>query len=138
VEVRAETAVAGLTGRPGERISGVELADGRRLPAELVVDASGRGSRSDRWLQDLGFPGPSETVITVRVHYTTRLVRGHPTVCRPRHDRAGGEPAGAPAVRVAFPVEGDRWLVTLGGFHGAQAPTDPAGFQRFADSCRPP
>jgi 2-polyprenyl-6-methoxyphenol hydroxylase-like FAD-dependent oxidoreductase len=116
-------------------VTGVELADGRTLPADLVVDASGRGSRSDRWLRDLGFPGPPESVITVRVHYTTRLVRGQPECLPgpglivvaespPEHRRYGA----------AFSVEGDRWLVTLGGFHGAQAPTDPAGYQQFADS----
>ncbi|RSM53343.1 hypothetical protein DMB66_39100 [Actinoplanes sp. ATCC 53533] len=135
VTILDETAVAGLAGRPGERVSGVDLADGRTLAADLVVDASGRGSRSDRWLRDLEFPSPPESVITVRVHYTTRLVRGRPECLPgpgmiivaespPEHRRYGA----------AFSVEGDRWLVTLGGFHGAQAPTDPAGYQEFADS----
>lgn len=135
VTILDETAVAGLTGRPGERVSGVELADGRTLPADLVVDASGRGSRSDRWLRELEFPAPPESVITVRVHYTTRLLRGQPDFLPgpgvvvvaespPEHRRFGA----------AFSVEGGRWLVTLGGFHGAQAPTDPEGYQRFADS----
>ncbi|MGW4941836.1 FAD-dependent oxidoreductase [Actinoplanes sp. NPDC004185] len=135
VSVLDETAVAGLTGRAGERVTGVTLADGRELPAGLVVDASGRGSRSDRWLHDLGFPSPPESVITVRVHYTTRLVSGRPKCLPgpgmivlaespPEHRRYGA----------AFSVEGDRWLVTLGGFHGEQAPTDPEGYQRFAES----
>ncbi|GAA3348300.1 FAD-binding monooxygenase [Amorphoplanes nipponensis] len=139
VAVLEETAVAGLTGRPGERVTGVALADGRTLAADLVADASGRGSRSDRWLRDLGFPPPPESVITVRVHYTTRLVRGRPAGLSgpglvvvaespPQHRRYGA----------AFSVEGGRWLVTLGGFHGAQAPTDPAGFQRFAESLPQP
>jgi 2-polyprenyl-6-methoxyphenol hydroxylase-like FAD-dependent oxidoreductase len=135
VVIRADTAVAGLTGRPGERVCGVQLAGGEQLGADLVVDASGRGSRSDRWLHKLGFLSPPESVITVRVHYTTRLVRGQPdglpgagmiilAETPPDHQRYGA----------AFPVEGDQWLVTLGGFHGEQAPTDPEGYQRFADS----
>jgi 2-polyprenyl-6-methoxyphenol hydroxylase-like FAD-dependent oxidoreductase len=139
VVIRAETAVAGLTGRPSERVSGVELADGDRLPADLVVDASGRGSRSDRWLHGLEFPAPPESVITVRVHYTTQLVRGQPAnlpgagiiiiaETPPDHRRYGA----------AFPIEGDRWLVTLGGFHGEEAPTDPDDFQRFAESLPEP
>ncbi len=134
VEFRADTAVAGLIGRPGERVSGVELADGEQLPADLVVDASGRGSRSDGWLRELDFPAAPESVITVRMHYTTRLVRG-------RFDRLGGpgmlvaaeSPPGHRRYGAAFPVEGDRWFVTLGGYHGDRAPTDPEGFQRFAD-----
>ncbi|HEX8344846.1 MAG TPA: FAD-dependent oxidoreductase [Actinoplanes sp.] len=134
VEVRADTAVAGLIGRPGVRVSGVELAGGEQLPADLVVDASGRGSRSDGWLRELGFPTAPESVITVRMHYTTRLVRG-------RVDRLGGpgiliaaeSPPGHRRYGAAFPIEGDRFFVTLGGYHGDRAPTDPEGFQRFAD-----
>jgi flavin-dependent dehydrogenase len=134
VELRSNTAVAGLIGHRGRRVSGVELADGGELPADLVVDASGRGSRSDSWLRDLGFPAAPESVITVRMHYTTRLVRG-------RLDRLGGpgmlvaaeSPPGHRRYGAAFPLEGDRWFVTLGGYHGDRAPTDPEGFQRFAD-----
>ena len=32
------------------------------------------------------------------------------------------------------PVEGDRWLVTLGGWHGHATGADPAGFAEFARS----
>lgn len=135
VTILAETAATGLAGRPGERVTGVTLATGRGLSADLVVDASGRGSRSDRWLRDLDFPSPPESVITVRVHYTTRLVRGQPD-CLPGAGMivVAESPPDHRRYGAAFSVEGDRWLVTLGGFHGAQAPTDPEGYQRFADS----
>ncbi|MEV4279960.1 NAD(P)/FAD-dependent oxidoreductase [Actinoplanes xinjiangensis] len=134
VELRSNTAVAGLIGDRGRQVTGVELAEGGELPADLVVDASGRGSRSDSWLRDLGFPAAQESVITMRMHYTTRLVRG-------RLDRLGGpgmlvaaeSPPGHRRYGAAFPLEGDRWFVTLGGYHGDRAPTDPEGFQRFAD-----
>src|SRR5262245_36805932 len=33
------------------------------IRADLVVDASGRDSRAPRWLQVLGFPPPTETVV---------------------------------------------------------------------------
>ncbi|WP_212994398.1 NAD(P)/FAD-dependent oxidoreductase [Actinoplanes auranticolor] len=134
VRVLDDTAVAGLVGRSGERVSGVTLADGRELAAELVVDASGRGSRSDRWLRELDFPVPAESVITVRVHYTTQLVRGQPD-CLPGSGMivVAETPPEQCRYGAAFSVEGGRWLVTLGGFHGEQAPTDPEGFRRFAD-----
>ena len=68
------------------------------------------------------------------MHYATRLVRG-------RFDRLGGpgmlvaaeSPPDHRRYGAAFPIEGDRWFVTLGGYHGDRAPTDPEGFQRFAD-----
>ena len=139
VVIRADTAVAGLIGRARERVSGVELADGERLPADLVVDASGRGSRSDRWLRELGFPAPPESVITVRVHYTTRLLRSRPDdLSGPGIIIVGETPPDHRRFGAAFPIEGDRWLVTLGGFHGEQAPTDPEGFERFAASLPAP
>ena len=68
VTIRPDTTVAGLTGRRGEDVTGVALADpGDPVSADLVVDASGRGSRSDRWLADLGFPYPEVSSVTVRV-----------------------------------------------------------------------
>ena len=134
VDLRAETAVAGLIGSPSERVSGVELADGEQLPADLVVDASGRGSRSDGWLRELGFPRRAG----VGDHRTHALHHpAGPRAARPagraRHARAAESPPDHRRYGAAFPVEGDRWFVTLGGYHGERAPTDPEGFQRFAD-----
>jgi 2-polyprenyl-6-methoxyphenol hydroxylase-like FAD-dependent oxidoreductase len=37
-----------------------------------------------------------------------------------------------------FPVEGDRWLVTLGGLHGVHPPTNEKGFLEFARSLSVP
>src|SRR4029079_18907259 len=53
VAVHDHVAVAGLAGR-GEQVTGVVLDSGETLEAALVVDCSGRGSRSDRWLGSLG------------------------------------------------------------------------------------
>jgi 2-polyprenyl-6-methoxyphenol hydroxylase-like FAD-dependent oxidoreductase len=35
---------------------------------------------------------------------------------------------------VCFPVEGNRWIVTLGSFFGDTAPTDDAGYLAFAET----
>ena len=40
--------------------AGVQLADGRRLQADLVVDASGRGSPTPGWLEAAGYQPPPE------------------------------------------------------------------------------
>jgi hypothetical protein len=39
---------------------------------------------------------------------------------------------------VAFPIEGDRWIVTLAGCHGDRPPTDEAGHLAFAESLPTP
>src|SRR5690606_33087523 len=43
------------------------------IQADLVVDATGRGSRTPAWLEDLGYRRPEEEKIRVDLSYTTRL-----------------------------------------------------------------
>jgi 2-polyprenyl-6-methoxyphenol hydroxylase-like FAD-dependent oxidoreductase len=60
---RAVTAVS-YENREGER---------QTLPAELVVDASGRGAPMIDFLKSVGLPEPEETVIGVDINYATAL-----------------------------------------------------------------
>ncbi|GAA0446365.1 FAD-dependent oxidoreductase [Streptomyces stramineus] len=134
VEIRDRTAVCGLTGTTG-RVTGVELESGETLRADLVVNASGRGGAgADNWLRALGCPAPETDAVKVDVGYTTRLFHR-----QPGERLAGGGLAhvmaganGDKRAAAVFAVEGDRWMVTLGGWHRAHAPTDPAGFAEFA------
>jgi 2-polyprenyl-6-methoxyphenol hydroxylase-like FAD-dependent oxidoreductase len=62
VTIRDEVAVSGLAGADGT-VTGVVLDSGETIEADLVVDCSGRGARSDRWLQELGLPAPDPVEI---------------------------------------------------------------------------
>lgn len=117
MEFRDDTAVSGLVGIGG-RVTGVRLDDGTQIEADLVVDCSGKGSRSNRWLGALGFPAPRVSEVTVGIGYATRLYRRSPG------DLAQGQavfvlpdPPRGTRAGVALPIEGDRWLVSLGGWH---------------------
>ncbi|MEV0806468.1 hypothetical protein [Micromonospora sp. NPDC050200] len=133
VELRGGVAVSGLTGVPG-RVTGVETDGGEPIAADLVVDATGRGGQSNRWLKTLASPTPEIATVKVDVGYTTQLLR------RGRGDLPDGGVltliAGTPPHQkragVAFPIEGDRWVVTIGGWHGDHAPLDPQGYADFA------
>jgi hypothetical protein len=63
------------------RITGVRMlrrADGSAeelLGADLVVDATGRGSRTPIWLQALGYPRPDQEQVRVGLGYATRTYR---------------------------------------------------------------
>ncbi|MDQ3809255.1 MAG: FAD-binding monooxygenase, partial [Chloroflexota bacterium] len=112
---------------PGAASSGAEV-----WPADLVVDATGRGSRAPTWLAALGYAAPEEETVHVGMAYATRLYR-----LRPEH--LGGAKmlmvAPTPECRRAAVViaqEGDRWTVTLAGYAGEHPPTDDAGFREFA------
>jgi 2-polyprenyl-6-methoxyphenol hydroxylase-like FAD-dependent oxidoreductase len=133
------TDVLGLLPGAG-RVAGVELrarqsAEApRRLEADLVVDATGRGSRAPQWLEALGYSAPEETVINSFVGYASRLYR--PPAGRQPDWRGLYFQATGAATRggLVLPIEGGRWIVTLTGRGGDHPPTDEAGFLAFARS----
>lgn len=104
------------------------------ITADLVVDASGRGSLSPAWLEGLGFTGPEEEKIEVGIGYTTRVYRRRPT-----------DLGGKLAVVVAgsgpnwrngtiLYQTADRWIVSIGGYFGDTAPDDDQMFAAYAGS----
>ncbi len=139
VEV-VENSVQALRANPEQRrITGLWLATGEELSADLVVDASGRGSRAPAWLAALGYAKPKEERVKIDVGYATRIFRRRPTDLN--GDLAAFIIPTAPAqTRVGFmvPMEGDRWIITLGGWLGDHAPTDGAGWIEFARSLPAP
>ena len=67
VEIRRGVAVAGLTSGPSAQagfphVTGVRTKDGEEIPADLVVDASGRRSALPGWLEDIGARPPGEEI----------------------------------------------------------------------------
>jgi 2-polyprenyl-6-methoxyphenol hydroxylase-like FAD-dependent oxidoreductase len=118
----------------GGRVTGVTLADGCDLASELVVDCSGRGSQASQWLESLGYERPPVSQVKIDMGYATRLLRRTPD--HPQHTAliSIATPPDLQRMAVMFPIEGDRWIVTLCGFHGDHAPTDDAGFLAFAES----
>jgi 2-polyprenyl-6-methoxyphenol hydroxylase-like FAD-dependent oxidoreductase len=120
-----------------ERIVGVQVCDRRAnrsesLAADLIVDATGRGSRMPAWLESFGYPRPAEERVDVDPAYATRMYRRRPGDFQ---GLMGVVVTQVPPIKrfgVALAVEGDRWSLTLGGMFGDHPPTDPDGFRRFA------
>ena len=104
------------------------------MAADLVVDATGRRSRSPQWLADLGYPSPDEVRLEVGVHYTTRLFRREPGDLEDCQQVVVTIPPGGNRGGVLVAVEGDRWLVTLVGLLGERPPADLAGFIEYAST----
>lgn len=137
VRVRTGVETTGLLGRP-DHVTGVVLRDRdgdhqdlEELPADLVVDATGRASRTPRWLTELGGRAPDEELVETGRAYATCVFHADDP------DEAlkgfyivpdGGQPLGA----IILPAEGDRWMVTLSGPRDQPPPTDPEGFVDFA------
>ena len=58
----------------GATVAGV---DGGQLDADLVVDATGRGSKAPQWLSALGYAAPEEQHVRPFLGYATMVVRLH-------------------------------------------------------------
>ncbi len=127
-----------LTAADRGRVTGVRLrseadpTEERTLEADLVVDTTGRGSPSPRWLADLGYAPPAEERLKVDVHYTTRLFRRSPGDLDGSRNVLVDVPPDARRGGVALAVEEGRWLVTLIGMLGERPPADLPGFTDYA------
>ena len=99
------------------------------LPADLVVDATGRGTRSPQWLAELGYPPPAVDEVHIGLAYATRSYRREPGA---PHGAAIAGTVTNPRGGVMIPQEGDRWIVAVGGILGDAAPLDHDGFTAFA------
>jgi 2-polyprenyl-6-methoxyphenol hydroxylase-like FAD-dependent oxidoreductase len=103
-------------------------SDDSVVDATLVVDATGRRSRSPRWLAQLGYRAPDEESLHVGIHYTTRLFARDPADLGGCRQVQVAIPPGGRHGGVAMAVEDDRWLVTLVGFLGERPPTELEAF----------
>lgn len=104
---------------------------------DLVVDATGRGSRAPAWLTALGAQAPAEDRLEVDLGYASRMFRRTPGQLGDHSSviiSTGPNGRGGGAIR----VEGDRWHVTLAGMLGDHPPTDPEGFAAFAGTISAP
>lgn len=128
-----------LPGEKKDHIKGVKLTDknekSQEIEADLVVDCSGRNSKTPEWLETLGYQKPREKHIGINIAYTTRLYKRpadfnedwkffviYPEI--PRTWRAG----------FISSVQNDQWVVSLNGYFDDHAPTDDEGFMEFAKS----
>ncbi|MEU5606703.1 NAD(P)/FAD-dependent oxidoreductase [Streptomyces lydicus] len=138
VEVLEATEVTGLTG-DADRVTGVRVRSrdggrgaGRDLPATLVVDASGRGSRAPQWYAELGRSAPQEETVDAGLAYATRMYRPKDPDTAPEVGvNVPGWPE-CPRGAAYVPVEDGAWLLTLSGVRGQHPPTDAAEFTAFS------
>jgi 2-polyprenyl-6-methoxyphenol hydroxylase-like FAD-dependent oxidoreductase len=130
--------VLGLAATPdNSRVTGVRLISRQVgsaeeiMEADLVVDASGRGSRTAAWLEALGYTSPEVQEVRVNVIYASRIYRRKP-------EHLGGQTAVLiaaspenPRGGVLVAQENDQWIVTVFGYFHHKPPTDEQGFLEF-------
>ncbi|GAA0948256.1 FAD-binding monooxygenase [Nonomuraea longicatena] len=127
--------------RSGGRVTGARIhrhAEGSAeevLEADLVVDATGRGSRTPVWLEELGYARPAEDRVKIDISYTSRVYRlADESIL---NGDLSINPIATPAApRGAFfsRIEDGKCALSLTGVLGDSAPTDPEGFLEFTRS----
>jgi flavin-dependent dehydrogenase len=131
--------LAGVTLHEGVRVTElhrgarhwqVVCEDATTVEADLVIDASGRGSRLPHWLDQLGTPPREPLTVDAHLGYACRTYR------------VVGEPPLETAVVIAatpltgrgalaMPVEDGNWLVVAAGYGDLRPSRDVEEFEEF-------
>ena len=114
-----------------ERVNGVLLEAGDEdsaVPADLVVDAAGRGTRLPAWLEAWGYGRPREDSVDVGIGYATHQVHIPDGLLKEKVVVAGASRAEPVGLGMLFYEDGNWGLTTFGT--GKVAPP-----QNFAEMC---
>ena len=134
IATRQAAAVVGLEGS-ARKVTGVRLADGEVVPADLVVDASGRESAAPRWLEAFGLAPPTDSTVKPFIGYSTRWYEAPPAKLWDRRAViATARPPHFTRTMFMVPIENNRFIVTLAGLNGDYPPTDEAALVEYAST----
>jgi len=143
VEVLGGHDVVELTSTPDHgRITGVRTVNRHSreestLAADLVVDATGRGSRMPGWLESLGYHRPVEEHVVVHLTYASQALRMRPGALHEMALIIGVVP-GRPTGMFLVGCENDTWLVTAMGMAGREPPCERTAMYEFVEEFTPP
>jgi 2-polyprenyl-6-methoxyphenol hydroxylase-like FAD-dependent oxidoreductase len=143
IRVMENSQAIGLVTGQSHCIAAALIKDGSsntlQIPADLIVDATGRASRAPEWLRLLGYDAPEEIVVNAHIGYASRLYR------IPENFTADWKcmilQAAPPAIKrggLIFAVEGNRWLLTLIGGGRDYPPKEEEAFLDFTRSLQDP
>jgi 2-polyprenyl-6-methoxyphenol hydroxylase-like FAD-dependent oxidoreductase len=125
--------------RAGHRVTGVLLdADdpSSAVEANLVVDATGRGTRLPVWLEKWGFERPREDTVDVGIGYATQQVRVPDGLLAEKVVVAGASNEQPVGLGMLFYEDGN-WGVTTFGVGKVEPPQNFAGICTVADKILP-
>ena len=129
--------VIGLTAsRDRRRVTGVTIArrdaaEASVLGADLVIDATGRGSRAPVFLEELGFDRPREDELVINLAYTSQWLRIPPGAISQHMVATFPKPADPTTVALLH-HENDTWLMTTGVMAGDERARDYDAMLRIA------
>ncbi|MGB5970742.1 MAG: hypothetical protein WBG70_20685 [Spirulinaceae cyanobacterium] len=130
--------VTGVSVRIRDR-SSPENSRQEEIRADLVVDASGRNSKTPQWLESLGYQAPKEALVNAHPGYascTYQIPSGFKADWKAVYLQ--GSPPKQPRAAILYPIEGDRWIVSTMSIAPDYPPGDEAGFLEFLSKLESP
>ena len=130
IKIEKNTNITSLTLEQPNKIS-LKTSNGEKIHGDLIVDCTGRNTKSPSWLEAIGYPKTKETRVDSFVGYATRRY------VIPKNDRQWkmlvilNKPTTNPRTGVIYPIENGKWLVGLYGIGKNYPPVDEKGFLEF-------
>jgi 2-polyprenyl-6-methoxyphenol hydroxylase-like FAD-dependent oxidoreductase len=123
------------------RVTGVEVVNRdsrqtRTLTADLVIDATGRGSRTPVFLEQLGYGRPTEDEVVVHLAYACQPVRIKPGAIEEDFIAIFPEP-GRPKMFATIGYENGVTMFAVGAMAGHEPPGSAAEILSFAADFAP-
>ncbi|MBO0812676.1 MAG: hypothetical protein J2P23_11620, partial [Microlunatus sp.] len=149
LELLVRCHVLGIPGvglRDGFRVTGLATAangwevrdsTGETAVGDVVVDASGRGSRLPHWLNDLRCPAPEPESIEARLGYASRRYQGPEDPPLETGLVIVATPD-SPVGSTVLPIEDRQWLALAAGYGERRPSRDSSRFVDFLGSLRDP
>jgi 2-polyprenyl-6-methoxyphenol hydroxylase-like FAD-dependent oxidoreductase len=123
-----------------ERVTGVLLDandDSSEVPADLVVDATGRGTRLPAWLEQWGYERPKELTVDVGIDYATHRVHIPDGLIKEKVVVAGASREHPVGLGMLCYEDGN-WGLTTFGTGNVAPPQNFAEMCALADEMLPP
>lgn len=142
IETLERCVVEGLAGDRanvrGVLIRNADAQEVQTLDADLVIDATGRGSRLPQWLESLGVAPPAEERVIVNMHGTSFTIRRKPAHLAGNLFWIDNPHPPSHRTGAALAIEGDRFVVGLTGYLDEPMPKDYEGALEFTRGLRGP
>ncbi|KUH81283.1 tryptophan 7-halogenase [Mycobacterium sp. IS-1556] len=119
-----------------ERVTGVLLDSGQTVAADLVVDATGRGTRLPGWLEKWGYERPAEETVDVGIGYASHQFHVPEGLLAEKVVVAGASRAQPLGIGMLFYEDGN-WNVTTFGVGKVAPPQNVAQILHLADEILP-
>lgn len=127
--------------RARQRVTGVLVdpeagGEPELVPADLVVDAAGRGTRLPVWLEQWGYPRPVEQTIDIGINYATHRFRMPEGLIAEKVVVAGASHDQSLGLGMLF-YEDRTWVLTTFGVANAKPPKTFPEMLALADQLLP-